>query len=122
MIKHQVHSKFKVFISDAESEDAVEQLFRQADVFTKDNSVAPKSIGVEYLEGQKRLILSIGYRDDEPGYPVNLKSVLLGKLAMNSSTIEAALEKAADETDNVICHEFFVTEGGDFVMVLLSHG
>jgi len=72
MIKHQVHSKFKVFISDAESEDAVEQLFRQADVFTKDNSVAPKSIGVEYLEGQKRLILSIGYRDDEPGYPVNL--------------------------------------------------
>lgn len=121
-IKHQVHSKFKVFIADADSEDAVEQLFRQADVFARDNSVAAKSIGVEYLEGQKRIVLSIGYRDDEPGYPVSLKFVRLGKLALNSSAIEAALEKAADEVENVICHEFFVTEGGEFVMVLMSHG
>ncbi len=32
------------------------------------------------------------------------------------------MESAASDVQNVICHEFYVTEQGEFVMVLLSHG
>ena len=114
----QVHSKFKVFVGSA-----LGGLLDQIDAFTKDSKVAPKSLGVEYLESKSQLVLSLGYRDDEPGYPAKLTSKTLGTLNVeNPAEIEAAMEAAAVDVQNVICHEFYVTDKGEFVMVLLSHG
>ena len=114
----QVHGKFKVFVGSA-----LGGLIDQIEAFTKDSKVAAKSLGVEYLESKSRLVLSIGYRDDEAGYSAKITSKSLGKLNVeNPNEIEAAMESAASDVQNVICHEFYVTEQGEFVMVLLSHG
>lgn len=125
MIKmQQVHSKFKVFIPEAglTDDEAMRRLSSMVETFARPGNLAPKSVGVEYLESQKQIVLSLGYRDDEPGYRVKLTSVSLGKLALNPEAIEQAMSNAALTIENVICHEFFVDAEGVFVMVLLSHG
>jgi len=121
-IKNQVHSKFKVFIPEAASDGAMRRLVAMVENFTKDGKIAAKSVGIEYIENKKQLVLSLGYRDDEPGYPCKLTSVPLGRLNLQPNEIAAAMERAAAGTENVICHEFFVDGEGEFVMVLLSHG
>jgi hypothetical protein len=123
MIKAQEHSKFKVFIPEdnLSNPQAMRLLANMVEGFTKDGKIAAKSLGIEYLEGEKRLVLSLGYRDDEPGYQAKITSVSLGKLNLRPEEIEAAMSKAAEGVENVICHEFYVTGDGEFVMVLLSH-
>lgn len=123
MIKAQVHSKFKVFIPESglPYEESMRRLNGMVTDFTRDSQVAVKSVGVEYLESDKRLVLSLGYRDDEPGYPIKIVSVSLGKPALFPDAIESAMMKAAEGIENVICHEFFVTGEGEFVMVLMAH-
>lgn len=126
MIKGQVHSKFKVFIPEAgiDHKEAMRRLNGMVESWSKDGKYAPKSVGIEFLEGEKRLVLSIGYRDADAevtGYPVALTSVSLGKPRLFPDAIEEAMSKAATDVPNVICHEFFVTGDGEFVMVLLSH-
>ena len=124
MIKSQVHEKFKVFIPEENitEQEATRRLNNMLTAWTKDGKIAAKSVGVEYLEASKRLVLSIGYRDDEPGYPVKLSAVSMGVLPLFPNAIEEAMTKAASGVENVICHEFFVTGEGVFVLVLLSHG
>jgi hypothetical protein len=124
MIKGQVHSKFKVFIPEAgiSDEEAMRRLGSMVEGWTHASGAAVKSVGVEYIEGKKQVVLSLGYREDEPGYPVKLTSTALGKLVLHPDAIAAAMETAAAKVENVICHEFFVDGDGVFVMVLLSHG
>jgi len=124
MIKHQVHSKFKVFIPEAgiTNKEAVRRLESMVEGYAHASKVAIKSVGIEYIDAQKQVVLSLGYRDDEPGYPVKLTSVSLGKLGLKPDEIAAAMEKAAVAVENVVCHEFFVDGDGEYVMVLLSHG
>ena len=113
---------FKVFVLDAGHSDDGLRLAREVETFTKDGKVAVKSVGVEYLEARKQIVLSLGYRDDEPGYPAKLGVFSLGKLGLEAGVIEKAMGEAAARVENVICHEFFVNDLGEFVMVLLSHG
>ena len=123
-VAQQVHDKFKVFIPEENIayDEAMRRLGNMVASWSAEGKVAPKSLGIEYLEASKRLVLSIGYRDDEPGYPVTLTSKSLGKPRLFPDAIEAAMSKAAEGVPHVICHEFFVDEKGEFVMVLMSHG
>lgn len=123
-VASQVHDKFKVFIPEENIayDEAMRRLGNMVASWSREGKVAPKSVGIEYLEGPKRLVLSIGYRDDEPGYPVTLTSKSLGKPALFPDAIEQAMSQAAAGVEHVICHEFFVTGDGEFVMVLMSHG
>jgi hypothetical protein len=120
----QVHDKFKVFIPEENIayDEAMRRLGNMVASWSAEGKVAPKSVGIEYLEGPKRLVLSIGYKDNEKGYPVKLTSKSLGKPQLFPDAIEAVMSKAAADVQNVICHEFFVTGDGEFVMVLMSHG
>jgi hypothetical protein len=126
MIKNQVHSKFKVFIPEAglSDEEAMRRLGSMVEGWARASKAAIKSVGIEYIDASKQVVLSLGYRDaeDEPGYPVKLTALPLGKLGYRPDEISAAMEKAAAGVENVICHEFFVDDKGEFVMVLLSHG
>ena len=117
-IKQQVHEKFKVFVgSDVADVDT------QLRAFTAGGRVASKSIGIEYIEGSNRLLLSLGYRPDEMGYAVKLESRKLGSFDPNSSAsisaLEASLDAAAAANDDVICHELYVA-GGAVTAVLLT--
>jgi hypothetical protein len=127
MIKGQIHSKFKVFIPEAgiSDDEAMRRLGSMVEGWVRASKAAVKSVGIEYIESKKQVVLSLGYRDDEPCYPVKLTSVPLGKLDLHPDAVATAMEKAAASVESaggsVICHEFFVDGDGAFVMVLLSH-
>lgn len=77
-----------------------------------------------YLEPGKRLMITLGYRDDEESYPVKLHSIPLGKVDAKSGdfhSLEARMAKATSQHRNIICHELYVTNGRDFTMVLMTH-
>jgi len=123
-IKNQVHTNFKVFVGEVAADRSIGDLGTKVAAFAKSEGVAAKSIGVEYLESLKKVVISLGYRTDEAPYPIKLQSVALGKLqvlASDFSLLERAMADAAAKHSNVICHELYVTENQDFFLVLMMH-
>ena len=116
-VKQQVHEKFKVFVG-ADIADVGAQVRE----FTAGGSVAAKSIGVEYIEGSSRLLLSLGYREGESGYAVKLESRQLGSFDPTSPVSITELEKALDATaassSEMICHELYVSDGSVTAVLL----
>jgi hypothetical protein len=117
----QKHNKFKTFIIDGHNHENGKTFIPIA-AFLQEGKVAPKSIGVEYLEGKDKTVLTLGYRDDEQGQMANVSLVNLGQLDLVPGAIEEAFGKAASGVENVICHEFFVTGDGTFFAVFLTAG
>ena len=123
-IQEQVHNKFKVFTGTLQADNTLGPLADEVSRFVQESNIAPKSIGVEYLESAERLILSLGYRDDEPGYPVTLHSVPLGKVDTSGSDFQALEHKMAQASSglsNIICHELYITDEQDLLMVFMTH-
>jgi hypothetical protein len=123
-INHQVHTQFKVFVGQLAADQSIGGLAAEVAAFAQTNNVAAKSIGVEYVEALKRIVVTLGYRMDEAPYPIRLQSVPLGKihvLATDFSALESAMAHAAEQQSNVICHELYVTESQDFFLVLMTH-
>jgi len=121
-VTEQIHAKFKVFAGELHG-NSIDRLAAEVESFVSREKIAPKSIGVEFLESSRRVILTLGYRDDEPGYAVSLSSVDLGKLQdlepATLTRLEGKMAEAAAHLTNVICHELLVTDEQDFVMVFL---
>jgi hypothetical protein len=123
-IDQQVHNKFKVFSGELKSDDTIGNLATEIADFANQRRVAAKSIGVEYLETAQRLIISLGYREDEEHYPIKLNSVHLGKIETiggDFATLEQKMAEASKRFDNIICHELYVTEDHDFMMIFMTH-
>jgi len=124
-IADQVHGKFKVFTGKLASDQSLGSLAAEVEGWVKSAKVAPKSIGVEYIESSRTLLLSIGYRDDEPAYPIKLSTVRIGKIEATDAAGLAELERsmvgASNKLSNIICHELYVTEDGDLLMVFMTH-
>jgi hypothetical protein len=123
-IQNQVHTKFKVFVGELAADRSIGDLGAKVAGFAKTAGVAAKSIGVEYLEAPKKMVVTLGYRTDETPYPIRLQSVALGKLQVMASdfgALETAMANAAEQHSNVICHELYVTEDQDFFLVLMTH-
>ena len=120
----QVHTRFKVFVGGLAADRSIGEIGAQVAAFATREGAAAKSIGVEYLESLKSLVVTLGYRTDEKPYPIRLHSVPLGKLpalASDFSALESAMSAAAEKYANVICHELYVTESQDFFLVLMTH-
>jgi len=123
-IAKQVHTQFKVFVGELASDRSIGDLGDKVAAFAKNEGVAAKSIGVEYLESLQKVVVTLGYRTDEKPYPIRLQSVPLGRLealAGDFSALESAMAAAAEKYANVICHELYVTENQDFFLVLMTH-
>jgi len=124
-VKGQVHSKFKLFTGALGPGASLGKLATDVESFAASAKAAPKSIGVEYLEHTKQVIVSLGYRDDEAPYPIKLHSVSLGKAAHlgapDLATLEKKMAEAADKTPHIICHELLVTSDDEFIMVFMTH-
>lgn len=123
-IASQVHNKFKVFAGDLQADKTIGGLADTVAAFAAENKIAAKSIGVEYLESAKRLIITLGYRDDEEAYPIKLHSLSLGKVDASSgdfSALEQAMAEASAKLSKVICHELYVTDEHDFLMIFMTH-
>lgn len=122
-IANQTHGKFKVFAGKLDANNGLGELADQVSSFAAENKIAAKSIGVEYLESAESLIITLGYRDDEESYPIKLETVSLGKVDIGSdfSALEQKMSEASQTVNNIICHELFVTEDKDFLMVFMTH-
>ncbi len=124
MALKQIHNKFKIFTGALAADKTIGPLADQISGFVAENKVAAKSIGVEYLESAKKLIITLGYRDDAETYGVKVQTVSLGKIggleSGDVSRLEAAMTDACEKIDNIICHELYITDDGDFLVVFMS--
>ena len=123
-IVNQEHEKFKVFVGKLSANSEITELANQVSAFAAENKVAAKSIGAEYLEAAQSLIITLGYRNDEEHYPIKLETVNLGKMdniGQDFSALEQKMSEAGQSVNNIICHELFVTEDKDFLMVFMTH-
>ena len=118
----QAHHQFKVFTGSAPGDGSLGTLAGEVEAFVRERGIAPKSIGVEYLEAVNRLVLSLGYRSDEPGYNVRLQAQSCGKIddPAGLTGLETRMGEAAAGMNDVLCHELFVTSEGEFVMVFMA--
>jgi hypothetical protein len=124
-IGDQVHTKFKLFVGELDKSGTIGKLAGEVAGWAKTAKAAPKSIGIEFLEHSKRVILSVGYRDDETPYGIELKTAKIAKLGKLDTKELAGLEKAMGEAaakdTRVICHELYVTDTDDMFVVTMSH-
>jgi len=124
-VTEQVHGKFKVFAGPLAADSTIGPLADEVAAWVREAKVAPRSIGVEYVEQAKRMILTVGYRDDEPGYDVALETVKIGTVGKldsgDVSRLEAAMAAATAKVSRVICHEIYVSDAQDFFMVFLRY-
>ncbi len=124
--KDQVHTKFKLFAGTLDKSGTIGALAGEVAAWAKSAKVAAKSIGIEFLERDHKVILSVGYRDDEPGYGIVLKSTKIGAIgkldAADLSKLEQAMAAAAAHDKAVICHELYVTDANELFVVTMSHG
>jgi hypothetical protein len=117
-ITEQVHGKFKVFAGALEADKTIGALADDVAKFASDNRIAAKSIGVEYLESAKRLIVTLG------PYPIALHTESLGKvdsLGGDFAALEDAMSEASSRHGNIICHELYVTDDHEFLMIFMTH-
>jgi hypothetical protein len=126
-IAGQVHDKFKVFAGTPDEGRSLGSIAEEVAAFAASSKIAAKSIGVEYLESARRLIVTLGYREGGEAYPIKLSSVSLGKTAnlrerTDFAELEQAIGAATAGLDNIICHELFITEADEIVMVFMQHG
>ena len=123
-VAEQVHGKFKVFAGPLGEDNTIGALAEEVARFVRESGAAAKSIGVEYLESADRLVVTLGYRDDEEGYPVRLSSVSLGRaeaVGSDFADLERRMADASAQFHNIICHELYVTEEHDFMMIFMTH-
>lgn len=124
-VAQQVHSKFKMFTGKLGADLSLGKLATDVEQFADKAKAAAKSIGIEYLEHSKMVVVTLGYRDDEPAYPIKLHSVRLGNAdrldAGDLERLERKMSEEAAKLSKVICHELFITESHEFLMVLMTH-
>jgi hypothetical protein len=122
-IAGQVHDKFKLFSGRLEPDKTFTTLAREVEAWVREAKVAPKSIGVEYLESADRLVLTLGYRADEDPYGVHLNCVKLGTINGEGDfpRIEKAMGEASAKLQNIICHELYITRENEFLMVFMTY-
>ncbi len=125
-IADQEHHKFKIFAGALGPGNTLGPVAAEVSRFVAEKKVAAKSIGVEYLEEAKKLIITLGYREGEAHYPIELKAISLGKvenLAQRDdfSALEQAIGDASRKLDKIICHELYITEAHEILLVFMTH-
>ena len=118
----QEHTQFKLFSKEFKGDQSVQELLDEVEKWANDNVVGPKSIGVEYIESNHNILMTLGYRSDE-NYPVHLVSDMIGTVNVGGdySDIEAGIATAAQKHANIICHEMFITAADELYMVFMNH-
>jgi hypothetical protein len=118
----QVHDKFKLFVGALDDAGHVNQLAKAVHEWVAKDKVAVKSVGAAVAMG--KLMLSIGFRDDEPTYEVVLHSSKIGRVgpldADESTRFNRAIESSGMNWPPVIDHALYVTSNNDLYLVVLS--
>ena len=116
--QHQVHDKFKIFFGKS-----ISDISAQIQSATADSSIAPKSIGVEFMESRKQFLVSVGYAEGQAGYPVSLIDTVVGPIPEFNDAPDqlcSSLEAIAEENGDVLCHELYVDNDEVVHLVLMT--
>lgn len=116
----QQHSKFKLFVGQPSASDPLAGIGKQVSEFVAENKVSAKSIGTEYIERRKTLVVTLGYREGEDSRPVRLQAVKLQGDSKDLAALEQQMGEASSKLSGIICHELFITEAGEFYMVFMT--
>jgi hypothetical protein len=118
----QVHDKFKLFVGEPDDAGHVNQLAKSVHEWVAKDKVAVKSVGAAVAMG--KLILTIGYRDDEPTYEVVLHSSKIGRVgpldADEINRFNRAIEAGGMNWPPMIDHTLYVTKEKELYLVVLS--
>ena len=75
------------------------------------------------MESRNQFIVSIGYAEGQPGYPVNLIETVVGPIPEFGDTPEqlcGSMEAITAEYDEVISHELYVDNDEVVHLVLMN--
>jgi hypothetical protein len=118
----QVHDRFKLFIGTLDDAGHVTDLANVIHEWVAKDKVAVKSVGAAVSNG--KLMLTIGFRDDEPTYEVALHSSKIGRVgaldADETSRFTRAIESGGMNWPPVIGHSLYVTKNNDLYLAVLS--
>jgi len=114
------HSKFKIFQGTLEEGKLSKSLTKELKKFAAQPKVDPKSIGIEYLESKKEVIVSLGYAERSNKKTIDFKLKQIGNLSEGSNVLELKSEKAASKFENIICHELFVDGSDNMHMIFMT--
>jgi hypothetical protein len=112
------HHQFKVFKGKLES---INDLKGKIESFVFESKVSAKSIGIEFIEHTKELLISLGYNNDNDSSSISIEVVNFGHVDLNNTeAIEKIMSEAAQKQKNVICHELCITDKAEFMMIFMS--
>jgi len=118
----QVHDKFKLFIGALDDAGHIKDLAAVIQEWVKTSKVTVKSLGAAVAAG--KLMMTIGYRDDEEPYEVAFHSSKIGRVgpldADESSRFNRAIEAGTMNWPPVIGHALYVTKAGDLYLAVLQ--
>jgi len=113
------HSNFKLFVEDFK--DGNFPMNRVKDFINRED-VVPKSIGIEFLESNSKVVISVGHTiENEVDASYELTLVNLGKLdANNLEALELIMNQESSKLNGIICHEFFVSKESEVYSLFLA--
>ena len=118
----QVHYLFKLFFGSLDDAGHITEVAKQVNEWAAKDKVAVKSVGAAYAKG--KLMLTIGYRDDEEPYEVALHSSKIGRVGPldddEMQRFTRAIVAGGNNWPPVLGHTLYVTKDGDLYLVVLS--
>jgi len=112
------HSQFKIFKGKLEQ---ISDLQKNIESFVATNKVSARSIGIEFIEHSKDVLISVGYSKEGEHKEVSIGLVNLGKVNLeDTDNMEKLMSDAAEKQKNVICHELCITDKDEFLMLFMS--
>lgn len=121
-MKNQVHSKFKFFVMECKDNKLSAKMKKEITDFVNGGKVTPKSIGVEFIESNSNLVVSVGYTEKKTTGKFDISIKKIGKFSGVSdvASIEKNMEKVASKTNGIICHEFYTTSSSEMYSIFLT--
>ncbi len=112
------HNLFKIFTGKLES---LADIKKKMETFVSKNKVSAKSIGIEFIEHNKEIFVSLGYNTTGKYKAISIDGVSLGKVKLDDTkAIEKLMSAAATKQKNVICHELCITDNDELMMIFMS--
>ncbi len=117
----QTHNHFKFFQVEFKNNRIEEEAKEQLKSFLNGNDIIAKSVGIEHLDNDQKVIICIGYIKEENNKTFDVEVIKIGKFEGYSSllSLEETMNKTASSYSNIICHEFFIDEERDLYTIFL---
>jgi len=121
-MKKQIHNKFKFFVIDYKDGKLTSKVKKEILTFANSGKVTPKSVGVEFIESNSTLVVSLGYTESKIANKFDISIKKVGNFSGISDvpSVEKNMEKIASKVDGIICHEFFTTSSNEMYSIFLT--